>query len=243
MSLEIIPVPIPNDIKPNDSISDIIIDSFHIEENDIVVIAQKIISKSEGRLVKLDSVKISLLAEGLASAYQKDPRLMEVILNESKRIIRLENGIIIVETNHGIICANAGVDESNVPLGYATLLPVNPDKSANDIRNQIKTRTGKNTAVIISDTFGRPFRMGQINQAIGVSGIAPILGYKGKKDTFQRELRVTEIAIADELCSASELVTGKTKNIPVCIIRNFVYDNCNENTMKLVRTKNEDLFR
>lgn len=243
MSLEIIPLHIKQEIMPGDSLSDIISSSVSIQENDIIVVAQKVISKSEGRIVDLASIIPSLLAEGIASAYHKDPRLVEIILKETKRLVRLENGIIIVETNHGIICANAGVDESNVDRGYATLLPVDPDKSANEIRQNLKNNTGKNTAVIISDTFGRPFRMGQINQAIGVSGIVPILSYKGKKDTFEREMRVTEIAIADELCSASELVTGKTKNVPVTIIRNFVYDSAIRNSTKLVRSRKEDLFR
>lgn len=242
MSLEIIPISVSNEISSDDSIS-AIISKHTLRDNDIIVIAQKIISKHEGRIVNLDSITPSLLAEGIASAYQKDPRLVEIILNESKRLVRLENGIIIVETNHGIICANAGIDESNVRRGYATLLPIDPDMSATKIREQIKENTGKNVAIIISDTFGRPFRMGQINQAIGISGITPILNYKGTTDTFGRELRVTEIAIADELCSAAELVSGKTNNVPIIIIRNYPHDNSPGNSNNLIRTKKEDLFR
>jgi len=242
MNLEIIPLQVDRDISPGDSISEIICSLFSVKENDVIVIAQKIISKSEGRVVSLDSVVPSLLAEGIASAYQKDPRLVQLIFDESKRLVRLENGIIIVETSHGIICANAGIDESNVKRGFATLLPQDPDLSASKIRNEIKEKTGKNIAVIISDTFGRPFRMGQINQAIGVSGIVPILSYKRKNDTFGREMRVTEIAIADELCSAAELVSGKTKNVPIVIVRNFEFVTSGER-INLVRSKKEDLFR
>lgn len=243
MHVEIIPLKISKEIEQNDSISDMICSSFSVKENDILVIAQKIISKNEGRIVNLNDVTPSLLAEGLASTYKKDPRLVELILNESKRIVRLENGIIIVETNNGIICANAGIDESNVKRDHATLLPIDPNTSAKNLRHQIETKTGKNIAVIISDTFGRPFRMGQINQAIGVSGIIPITNYKGTKDTFERELRVTEIAIADEICSAAELVMGKINHIPVVVIRNFDYDSTERNFMTLVRPKKEDLFR
>ena len=156
--MQIIPIHIEKEIVPSDDISDLILKSEKINSGDIIVIAQKIISKQEGRLIKLSNVTPSLLAEGISSQYQKDPRIMELILSESKRIIRMGHGILIVETNNGFICANAGIDESNVEQGYATLLPLDSDISAQNIRNKILEQTQKHTAVIISDTFGRPFR-------------------------------------------------------------------------------------
>jgi len=241
--LEIIPVTIEKEIETSDDISQLIISSNEIHDGDIVIIAQKIISKQEGRIVDLSTVTPSLLSEGISSQYQKDPRIMELILSESKRIIRMKNGILIVETNDGVICANAGIDESNVKDGFATLLPLNSDVSAKIIRERIFNQTKKDVAVIISDTFGRPFRMGQTNCAIGVSGLSPILDYEGTKDTFGKILRVTAIAIADELSAASELVMGKTLKIPVAIVRNYSFQKGEHGTDELIRPEPEDLFR
>lgn len=207
------------------------------------MIAQKIISKQEGRVVKLSTITPSLLSEGISSQYNKDPRIVELILSESKKIVRMKNGLLIVETNHGFICANAGIDESNVVDGFVTLLPLNSDRSAELIRTKILNKTGKNVAIIISDTFGRPFRMGQINCAIGISGLNPILDYSGTLDSFNRILRVTAIAIADELSSAAELVMEKTKKCPVVIIRNYSYDFTEKSIDDLIRPENEDLFK
>ncbi|PIY89095.1 MAG: coenzyme F420-0:L-glutamate ligase, partial [Nitrosopumilales archaeon CG_4_10_14_0_8_um_filter_34_8] len=196
--MQIIPVFIDKEIEPNDDLSELIIDSQDIHDGDVLIIAQKIISKQEDRIVELSSVIPSLLAEGISSEYEKNPKIMQLILNESKQIIRMDRGIIIVETNNGFICANAGIDESNVRNGFVTLLPLNSDLSAEHIRNDISKKTNKTVAVIISDTFGRPFRMGQTNCAIGISGMNPILDYAGTKDSFEKTLRVTAIAIADE---------------------------------------------
>jgi len=241
--LQIIPIHIAKEIEFGDDISNLIIDSADINSGDIVVIAQKIISKQEGRMVELSSVVPSLLAEGISSEYQKNPCIVELILNESKQIIRMERGILIVETKNGFICANAGIDESNVKHGFVTLLPINADLSAEKLRNEIFQKTTKNVSVIISDTFGRPFRMGQTNCAIGISGIRPILDYVGTKDSFDRTLNVTAIAIADEICSAAELVMQKTTNCPVVIIRGYNFKNENASIRDLIRTQNEDLFR
>ena len=155
----------------------------------------------------------------------------------------MENGVIIVETNGGFICANAGVDESNVSDGYVTLLPKDPDESASKLRQSILEKTGKQVAVIISDTFGRPFRMGQTEFAIGVSGIDSILDYEGTKDTFGKILRVTAIAIVDELCCAAELVQGKATKTPIAIIRNYKFSPNDGSAKDLLRPKNEDMFR
>ena len=241
--MQIIPIPIEKEITEDDDLSELILTSGDILDGDVLVIAQKIISKQEGRMVELSTVNPSLLAQGISSQYNKDPALVELILSESKRIVRLKNGLIIVETNSGFICANAGIDESNVVNGFATLLPLNSDKSAEIIRTNILNKTGKNVAVIISDTFGRPFRMGQTNCAIGISGLNPILDYAGTLDSFKRILRITAIAVADELSSATELVMGKTKKCPVAIVRNYSF-NVGSNTIQdLIRPENEDLFK
>ena len=241
--MQIIPIPIEKEISTDDDLSKLILNSGDILDGDVLVIAQKIISKQEGRMIELSTVSPSLLAQGISSQYNKDPALVELILSESKRIVRLKNGLIIVETNGGFICANAGIDESNVIDGFATLLPVNSDKSAEIIRTSILNKTGKNVAVIISDTFGRPFRMGQTNCAIGISGLNPILDYAGTLDSFKRVLRITAIAIADELSSAAELVMGKTKKCPVVIVRNYSFKvGCNT-IHDLIRPENEDLFK
>ncbi len=241
--MQIIPIYIEKEIEPLDDISKLISNSFDICDDDILVVAQKIVSKQEGRIVDLSTVIPSLLSEGIGSQYQKDPRIIELILSESKRIVRMKNGIIIVETNNGIICANAGVDESNVKEGHATLLPINSDTSAQTIRNKIKEQTNKNVAVIISDTFGRPFRMGQTNCAIGISGLNPILNYAGTLDSFEKILRITEIAVADELSSAAELVMGKALKCPVAIIRDYSFKMEDHVIDKLIRPENEDLFK
>ena len=241
--MKINPVHIDKEIISGDNLAKIILNYTDVCDGDILVIAQKIISKQEGRLVELSTVNPSLLSEGISSQYKKDPRVVELVLSESKRIVRMKSGLIIVETNHGFICANAGIDESNVADGFATLLPLNSDKSAKLIRNKILDETGKNIAIIIADTFGRPFRMGQTNCAIGISGLNPILDYSGTLDSFDRILRVTAIAIADELSAAAELVMEKTKKSPVVIIRNYPYDLMDKSIDDLIRPENEDLFK
>jgi coenzyme F420-0:L-glutamate ligase/coenzyme F420-1:gamma-L-glutamate ligase len=241
--LQIIPLYIGKEIQPSDDLSELILTSSNLSDGDILVVAQKIISKQEGRIVDLSTVTPSLLAKGIGSQYRKDPRIVELILSETKRIVRMKNEILIVETHSGFICANAGIDESNVKSGYATLLPINSDISAQTIRYKILEQTNKNVAVIIADTFGRPFRMGQTNCAIGISGLNPILDYTGTLDSFEKILRVTAIAVADELSSAAELVMGKTLKCPVAIIRDYSF-NIEEHVIdELIRPDNEDLFK
>ena len=241
--MQIIPVHIEKEIGSSDDISKLVAQSTTLNDGDILVVAQKIVSKQEGRMVDLSTVTPSLLAQGIASQYNKDPRVVELILSESKRIVRMKNEIIIVQTYTGFICANAGIDESNVEDGYATLLPVDSDSSAQKIRDNIKNDLDKDIAVVVSDTFGRPFRMGQTNCAIGVSGLNPLLDYAGTLDSFGRILRVTEIAIADEFSAAAELVMGKTLNCPVVIIRDYSFNFENHNISSLIRSENQDLFR
>ena len=246
MSVQIIPVHLSKDVVPGDDLVELLLDTKTgrgIKDEDILVFTQKIISKQEGRKIDLSKVNPTLFATGIASAYAKDPRIVQLILDETKRIIRMKNGIIISETHHGLVCANAGIDESNIEAGFATLLPKNADDSAQKLKRQIKTKTGKNVAVIISDTFGRPFREGQTDVAIGIAGISSIIDYAGKRDNFNRILRVTAIAIADELCSAGELVRGKTLHTPIAIIRNYKFDKKNGTLKELLRVKALDLFR
>ncbi len=243
MTLEVIPIQIKKEIMPGDDLVQLVLSSQTIQDRDIIVFTQKIISKQENRIVNLSGISPTLLATGIASEYGKDPRIIQLILDESKRIIRMKNGILISETIHGLVCANAGVDESNVQEGHATLLPKDANKSAEILRNKIKEKTGKNVSVVISDTFGRPFRKGQTNTAIGSSGIPAITNYIGKKDNFGRTLRVTEIATVDEICSAAELVMKKSLHVPVVIVRNYGINNAQGTADDLIRIRSEDLFR
>jgi coenzyme F420-0:L-glutamate ligase/coenzyme F420-1:gamma-L-glutamate ligase len=244
MSVQIIPVMVKKEIKKGDDLAQAFLSSFKgIEDGDIVVITQKIVSKQEGRVVELANVIPSVLAVGIASEYKKDAKLVEVILSESQRIVRMENEIIITETKHGFICANSGVDESNMPPGFVAMLPQDPDKSAADFAQKILAKTSKKIAVLISDTFGRPFREGQVNCAIGISGLRVIDSYEGKKDIFDRTLRVTAIAQADEICGAAELVMKKTKDCPFAVVRNFEFESFDDSIQSMLRTKKTDLFR
>lgn len=246
MTIQIIPVQIGKDVQEHDDIVNLILSSPskpEIQDGDILIITQKIISKQEGSIVNLSQVTPSLLATGIASEYKKDPRIVQLILDQSKRIIRMNDGVIIVETPHGLVCANAGVDESNVKDGHVTILPKNADESAKKLQQEIQKKTGKNVAVVISDTFGRPFREGQTNCAIGISGISSITDYVGTKDTFGKILHVTAIAIADEICSAAELVMGKALQTPIAIVRNYKISNSEGSVNDLLRKRSTDLFR
>ena len=217
---------------------------IEIQNNDILVVTHKIVSKAEGRTVDLARIKPSTKAIRMAKEHDKDPRVMELILKESTQILRAKNGIIISETKHGFVCANAGVDQSNVEDGMAVLLPVAPDESARRIQDTVKKKIGKEIAVIITDTFGRTFRNGQTNVAIGIAGINPIKSYIGTYDMYGRKLRVTEIAVADEIASASELVMGKAESTPVAMIRGYNFEKTSKAFIKsLIRAKDRDLFR
>jgi coenzyme F420-0:L-glutamate ligase/coenzyme F420-1:gamma-L-glutamate ligase len=217
-----------------------------LSEGDIVVVAQKVISKAEGRLIDLKLVNPSEKSLQIAKQNDKDPRLIELILNESVDILRLARGILIVETKRGLICANAGVDQSNVEKSndYAALLPEDADLSARKLRYSLKRKTGIDVAVVITDTFGRPFREGQINVAIGIAGIQPIKSYIGTVDMYGKKLKVTEIAVVDEIASAAELQMGKSERIPVVIIRGYVYQMVETSSLsQLLRARVDDLFR
>ena len=217
-----------------------------IQEKDIIIITHKIISKAEGNIVNLDEVAPSERAKEIAEKTDKDPALVEVILGETKEIIRLGRNSIITENKNGIVCANAGVDKSNIEgEKNVALLPKDSDASAQEIRREIKKLTSLDVAVVISDTHGRPFRMGEINVAIGVAGIKPTRDRRGEKDLFGYVLKVKQTAVADELASAAELVIGQaTEAIPVAIIRGYAYQTDeNASSKELTRPKEADLFR
>ncbi len=248
--IEIIPIPINININPKVKLLKTLLQSLKsnnqiIKNGDIIVIAQKIISKNEGRTVSLKNILPSSRSIALAKKTNKDPRIMELILKESRKIVRVFNNTIITETQHGFICANSGIDQSNVSKNknLVLLLPKDPDKSANKLKKEIYEKTRKNIAVLITDTFGRPFRMGQTNIAIGIAGINALKNYKGKRDMFGKILKVTEIAIVDEIAGAAELVMGKTEGIPIAIVRNLPYSKSNSSIKKIIRKENRDIFR
>ncbi len=236
------------EIRPGDDLGSLIVRAAEeqgvgIRDGDIVVVTQKVISKAEGRLISLDEVEPSDFAEEISRGTERDPRHTEVILRESSRIIKMRGGILITETRHGFVCANSGVDRSNVEDGLLALLPLDPDKSAEDIRERIRELVGVKVAVIVTDTWGRPWRLGQVDFAIGVAGMSPFRDYRGETDLYGYTLGVTNIAVADELAAAAELAKGKLKGIPAVIIRGYDYDKGEGCAKDMVRPLEEDLFR
>ena len=219
--------------------------STPIADGDILVVTQKIVSKAEGRVMTIDAVAASPLAIAITEGHRRDPRHTEMILRESRRIVRMDRGVIISETYHGYICANAGIDASNIPGDNAIcLLPVDPDASARRLRNAIRSRLGVDAAVLISDTFGRPWRNGAVNVSIGVAGFNPVVSYIGQSDPHGNELHTTTIAVADELAAAAELVTGKLLGVPVAIIKGYPYERMDDaDSRAIVRDSDKDLFR
>ena len=237
------------EIKAGDDLGALILEAatrqgIHIEEGDVLVVAQKIVSKAEGRIVDLAQVKPSPLALQIASDHGRDPRHIEVILWESKRIVRMDRGVIIVETRHGFRCANAGVDASNVAGDEkVTLLPQDADASAWRIRIKIRKARGVEIGVIVSDTFGRPWREGATNVAIGVTGLSPLRDYRSQKDPYGSTLRTTVIAVADELASAAELVMGKLDKVAAALVKGYRYPQGDPGISMLIRPQERDLFR
>jgi coenzyme F420-0:L-glutamate ligase / coenzyme F420-1:gamma-L-glutamate ligase len=218
--------------------------SKDLRAGDVVVVTHKIVSKAEGRLVDLRAVEPSAFAKAFAARYGKDPRQIEVVLRESRRIVRMDRGIIISETYHGLVCANAGVDASNVPGEDAVcLLPVDPDASAERLRAALADRTGSDLVVIVSDSFGRPWRDGITNVAIGVSGMRPLADYRGETDPHGFPLEASVLAVADELAAAAELVMGKTAGIPVAIVRGYSYEPGAGTGRVLIMPPERDMFR
>ncbi|HEX7468690.1 MAG TPA: coenzyme F420-0:L-glutamate ligase [Methanobacterium sp.] len=240
-------------IEEGDNLAEIIVNAADSEDikicnEDILVIAETAVAKSEGSVINLNSLKPSKLAVELSDQTGKNQNLVEFIINESVEIIKVGPDFIISETKHGFVCANAGIDESNVENGLATPIPVNPDKSADKIRKEIENTTGKQVAVIISDTQGRAFREGAVGVAVGISGIESLWNRQGEIDLYGRELQTTNIAVADELASAASIVMGQAdEGIPLVIIRGVDYFKKLRNkyaTIKpLIRPKKYDVFR
>ena len=236
------------EVRPGDDLAALIVAAVAqqgtgLEPGDVVVVTQKVVSKAEGRLVALAGVKPSAEAERLAQETGKDPRLAELILREGVRIVRQREGVVISETRHGFVCANAGIDASNAGEGMVSLLPEEPDRSAAAIRAGIIQRTGVEVAVLISDTFGRPWREGHTNVAVGVAGMSPFMDYVGQRDPHGYELRVSTLAVADELAGAAELVMGKLSGVPVAIVRGYDYPRGCGTAREMVRPPERDLFR
>lgn len=238
-------------VKAGDDLAKIIVETaaknnVQIENGDIIVVSQKIVSKAEGRIVKISQINPSEEALKLAEKVQRDPKLIELVLKETRRIIRASPEILIVEDKRGLICINAGVDKSNVPRDSYSLLPENPDESARKIKERIAELTGKNVSVVIGDTFSRPFRRGQVEFAIGIAGIKPFKDYRGQRDLYNNMLRVKNVAIVDEIACAAELVMGQAKEaIPVAIIKNLERAETSEKSSikELAISRQEDLFK
>ena len=247
-TLELRPVLGLGEIEPGADLAAAILAALHqqalgLRDGDILVVTQKVVSKAEGRVVALDSVEPSPLAREWAERWDKDARVVELVLRQSRRIVRMERGVIISETHHGLVCANAGVDCSNVGQQRATLLPADPDASAERLRLALEAGSGARLGVIISDTFGRAWREGQTNVAIGVSGVEAVRHFEGQRDPTGYELRVTALATADELAAAAELVMGKVDRVPVALVRGLVGALGSGTGRELIRPAASDLFR
>jgi coenzyme F420-0:L-glutamate ligase / coenzyme F420-1:gamma-L-glutamate ligase len=250
--IEIIPILHIPEIRPGDNLPRILLaaikkSKFSFQQNDILVLAQKIISKSENRLIDLTTITPSQRAIDLAAKSdkdaRKDPRLVEVILRESRRVVR-DHPVLIVETHHGFICANAGIDQSNIPgETVVSLLPKNPDSSAKKIAQALHKLTRKKIAVIISDTFGRPWRLGLTNVAIGCYGVPPLQDLRGTRDMHRKPLHASIIAVADELAAAAGLATQKSSATPAILIRNYPFKPSTIPATQIIRPPGLDLFR
>jgi coenzyme F420-0:L-glutamate ligase/coenzyme F420-1:gamma-L-glutamate ligase len=247
-SIELRPVLGLDEIEPGTDLAAAILDALAgqgeaLVDGDIVVVTQKVVSKAEGCLVDLATVEPSRLASEWAERWAKDARVVELVLRESRRIVRMERGVIISETRHGLVCANAGVDCSNVGNDHATLLPPDPDASAAGLRSALQAASGARLGVVISDTFGRAWREGQTNIAIGVSGVEALRHFEGQVDPTGYELRVTMLATADEVAGAAELVMGKVDGVPVAIVRGLGRALHDGSASELIRPAATDLFR
>jgi len=247
--LRLIPIPVASEISPGDPLADTLLEALHLrgisfEAGDVLVVKHKIVSKSEGRLVDLATIQPSMGSVVWAKQYGLDPRVTELALRESRAVIRRKNGVLITETHHGFLCANNGIDVSNVNGGrHALLLPEDPDRSAAALRRELKKRTGLAIAVIITDSFGRPWREGLTESCIGIAGMKPLRDDRGRRDPHGYKLRVSLEAVADELACAAGLVCGKLNRTPACIVRGFRYESGLGRAHDLLRPAETDLFR
>jgi coenzyme F420-0:L-glutamate ligase/coenzyme F420-1:gamma-L-glutamate ligase len=236
------------EVRPGDDVARLIAEAASAQgtplaAHDALVVGQKVVSKAEGRVLRLPDVEPSPATRRMADALGRDPRLLEVILRESRRVVRMDKGVIITETHHGWICANAGVDQSNVDAETVALLPEDPDRSARALRERLLTLAGVELSVIIADTFGRPWREGLTNVAIGVAGMAALRDYIGVPDSAGRPLQATILAVADELAGAAEIVMGKLDRIPAAIVRGLRLEAGDGGSKPLLRDPARDLFR
>jgi coenzyme F420-0:L-glutamate ligase / coenzyme F420-1:gamma-L-glutamate ligase len=247
--LRLIPIPFAGEIQPGDSLADKLLaalrrNSLKLQSGDILVVKHKIVSKSEGRLVDLATIEPSAESVAWARQYNLDPRVIELALRESRSVVRRKNGVLVTETHHGFLCANSGVDVSNVNGGaHALLLPENSDRSAGRLRREIKKLTGLAIPVIITDSFGRPWREGLTEFAIGIAGMKPLRDDRGRRDPHGYKLKASVEAIADELACAAGLVCGKLNRAPACIVRGFRYEASAGRVSELLRPAATDLFR
>jgi coenzyme F420-0:L-glutamate ligase/coenzyme F420-1:gamma-L-glutamate ligase len=247
--LRIIPVSLADEIRPGDSLADKLLQAMRhpkllLKKGDILIVKHKIVSKAEGQLVPLEKIKPSASSRTWARRYNLDARVTEVAMAESKRVVRRKRGVLITETRHGFVCANSGVDASNVDGGrHALLLPKDPDRSADRLHRELKKRLKLSVPVIITDSFGRPWREGLTEVAIGVAGMQALHDYRGDRDPHGYPLRVTIEAVADELACAAGLVCGKLARTPACIIRGFGYRSGPGRARDLIRPAATDLFR
>ena len=247
--LEIIAVEGLGEIRSGDSLAPMVVEACErlevaLQDGDVLVLAQKIVSKSEGRSVDLRTVTPSAEASTLSAELDgKDPRLLELILRESRRVVAKGRSTIVVETHHGFVCANAGIDLSNIGIDHALLLPEDPDGSARRIREEVRQLTRRAVGVVITDTFGRPWRLGTTDVAIGVAGFAPLIDYRGQVDPYGYELKASVTAVADQIAGAAELVMGKKSNVPAAIVRGCELPPRDGSAKDLIRPAEDDLFR
>lgn len=253
MSIHLLPLPGIPAIEPGDDLGAQLAQAIErslvgTREGDVLVVCQKVVSKAEGRVVRLDDVEPSPFALSFAAEHEKDPRIVELVLRETRRVVRMERGTMIVETGPGWVCANAGIDQSNaVADGTVTLLPVDADASAESLRSSLRQHLGADLGVIITDTFGRPWREGQVEFAIGLAGLPPLEDLRGGVDLNGRELGVTLIATADHIASAAGLLMGKADAMPAVLVRGVRFAPgaapTEENGRALIRPAENDLFR
>jgi len=244
--LEVLGVEGVGEIRPGDDLNRRIQTALagELRSGDVLVVTHKIVSKAEGRLVDLRKIEPSALAKGYATRYGKDPRQIEVVFRESRRIVRMDRGIVISETHHGFVCANAGVDASNVPGDdNVCLLPLDPDASAATLREALAKDPGVDVAVVISDSFGRAWRHGITDVAVGVAGMDPVADYRGLNDPHGFPMEASVLAVADELAAAAELVMGKTEGIPIAIVRGYAYSPASGSARELLMPPERDMFR
>lgn len=246
IAVEILPIEGIPEVHPGDDLGEMLSRAAGglLLPHDVLVVTHKIVSKAEGRLIDLREVEPSPFAKSFAAEYGKDARQIEVVLRESRRVVKMDRGIIISETHHGFVCANAGVDASNVPGDDTVcLLPVDSDASAARLREKLAATTGSDISVIISDSFGRPWRNGITDVAVGVAGMNPLVDYRGEIDPHGKQLEASILAVADELAGAAELVMGKTASIPAAIVRNYPYEPGDGTAQDLIMDPARDLFR